>query len=1237
MATLDALKLALKHSADLWRLQPLSDSQYSAGFDIFMQDSGSTAYQDFIIPQLSSLLGPILESSEGTSILEIGPGPRSVLCHLPEMLRRKIKRYKAYEPNVLFATKLETYLRSAICSGLPLPCLEKQPTVLQESFHPSRPANAAGFEKFDIILFCHSMYGMNPRRKYIERALEMLTESSKGGLVIVFHRDGDLRLRGLASHRAAIHPTGLVRVVDDDEVLDKFTAFIVGLTKHQDDTGNAHVIEWRKICRALGGRDETHPSHLLFSSPEIMVAFTRSAQSLPELTKRIPLVSGEIHVKNPEARLHEPASIVRPSTIEGVQQCVRWALKHGLRLTVIGGSHSGQCLWPNVVAIDMSAFDHIKILNDHDGPEKSGCGSESLVVVGAGCKSGDIISRTMATGLTVPMGSRPSVGAGLWLQGGIGHLARPYGLTSDAIVGAVVVSVATGQVLCLGRVLMQHELKGAVYPDNDDDLLWAMKGAGTNFGIVVNVTLQAYAAPTYSVRSWAVPLSNGIEARSQLSAFDDDLIADSIAQNTSGDVYLYCDGGKFFIGVTMYDVCATKLNSGATGVIVPSNLPVSEIDHKIVDSVGLFDTEMYMAAMHGGHAGGKTSSFKRCVFIKSIASVADILVTALESRPTPLCYVHMLHGGRAVSCVPSTATAFGCRDWNFACVVTGVWARDKDGSQVAQAAVQWVYDVVKIMLPLSCGVYGADLGPDPRDAALALQAFGPNLSRLARLKHKSDPHNVLAYACPLPRLSVRQKVVFLVTGESCAGKDFCAQIWASVLSSRTWDCLTVQVASISDTTKRQYADATGADFERIIQDRTYKERHRQSLTAFYQSQLQQRPWLPEEHFMASVNAAADVDVLFITGMRDEAPVADFSPLIPSRRVIELKVRASVDTRCARRGSPTKDHANHRERNLDDNPHSSLTFYNDANGDVSATRFGERYLLPLFDEGLQRLAEMVRIFPDFPSVGITFRHVLGIAQQSGGLRLCSSLLRTQFTGDWGKVDKIACCETGGFIFASSLAEQVNLPLGLIREAGKLPQPTHSVIKCSSHISSSARNRPQDKRIEMTRDTFSKGSSVVVVDDVLATGETMCAVLQLLHEAGIDAGNISVIVVAEFPFHRGRAMLRQRGFGQVKIQSLLVFDGAIDDDVAFAPVDQLLNTAKVLLGCISGNRKIRYLSIWICRQSLICHHLAHVEARLQWFSIGNAEAVCQGLSVNGIVACSDLPNGIHRKMVVGVYES
>ncbi|KAI4144215.1 MAG: hypothetical protein LQ341_002698 [Variospora aurantia] len=131
------------------------------------------------------------------------------------------------------------------------------------------------------------------------------------------------------------------------------------------------------------------------------------------------------------------------------------------------------------------------------------------------------------------------------------------------------------------------------------------------------------------------------------------------------------------------------------------------------------------------------------------------------------------------------------------------------------------------------GAYGADLGPDPRDAAMAAKAFGPNRPRLARLKHSMDPRNVLAYACPLPKAPIEQKLIILVTGESCAGKDYCADVWVSVFIRCTHKSLTARAVSISDAIKQEYAAATGADLSRLLGDRAYKEQHRPALTTHF--------------------------------------------------------------------------------------------------------------------------------------------------------------------------------------------------------------------------------------------------------------------------------------------------------------------------------------------------------------------------------------------------------------------
>ncbi|KAK0708676.1 phosphoribosyl transferase domain protein [Lasiosphaeris hirsuta] len=1134
MATLHSLKSQLGFNSSDGSGERLSDAQYyGAAFDTF---TPSSAYQNFIIPQLSQLVTTLLSSRTHISVLEVGPGPWTALKDLPIRLRQRIKRYAALQPNSLLATGLEEWFHSTS----PLPSLEGPPDIRRIPFHlDGNQGGGYQGERFDLVLFCHSVhvYGISTGRWFVERALEMLDEQVEGGMVAVFHYDGLLEFDGLVCHTTASYPTGVLSVADDDEMLDCFSRLLVGFTINEA-TVRAGC---RLVCRSKGRHEEADQSQLRFSSAEVMVAFTRRAVLLPELALMIPSGRVAYMLKNPQARLNDAALALKPESIPQIQQCVRWALTHGFSLTVLGGGHSGHCILPNMAAVDMGAFNkvHVLLAAGEDGDPGP------IIVAEAGCTTGDIIRQAMAMGLTAPLGARPSVGAGLWLQGGIGHLARLHGLACDAIVGAVVVGVDSGAVLCVGHVPSSHWPAGATRPANESELLWAIKGAGTNFGIVVSVTFRAYAAPTYSVRNWVLPLRDSTEARRKLGEFDE-LVAKKLARNCSADAYLYWDDGHLRLGVTMFESSHEMIDTPSPKTAEIEKVFGPEDSSATVDGVGVFESEMYMSGMHGGHGGGKTSAFKRCLFLKNIGSAAMVgkLLEAVETRPSPLCYLHLLHGGGgAVSDVAGDATAFGCRDWEFACVITGVWPRGDDGTNSAQAVIRWVYTVAEEMLPLSSGAYGADLGPDPRDAALASTAFGPNRWRLARLKHTFDPQNVLAYACPLPRATEGRKarVMVAVSGESCAGKDFCAAAWVSLFTEKH---LTARAVSISDVTKREYAIATGADLDRLLGDRAYKEQHRPALTAFFQAQVQRRPRLPEEHFLHVVNGATDVDVLFVTGMRDEAPVAAFSHLLPGSRLLGVRVEASEETRQFRRGCKgdgvVVGDGKTTGRNGEDEEAPNFIFRNDTAGNRAAEGFAEERLLPFFHDDLRRLDKMVCSVPDFPRPGIEFRHVLNISQQPGGLALCASLLQAHFTGDWAKIDAVVCCEAGGYVFASALALVVNVPLVLIREGGKLPPPTVTALKSSSHISSVPKGLGE-KNIEMGRDVMPRGASVVVVDDVLATGKTLCAVLQLLVEGGVGVEDVSVMAVAEFPVHRGRELLRRGGFGKVKVQSLLIFDG------------------------------------------------------------------------------------------------
>ncbi|KAJ5100909.1 hypothetical protein N7456_006961 [Penicillium angulare] len=1124
----------------------LSDEQYQSCFGDLMKGSESMTYRDFIIPHLSKLIEPLTRSYDSISVLEIGPGPESILGRLPYHHRRKIGRYVAFEPNKSFAACLQDW----VCNGdgglSPFPNRLCRPTIHQSKLCTSAEGICATINsdqtggKFHVVLFCHSMYGMQPKAEFIRRAVDFLVNLPEKGMVIVFHRDEQWDLAGLVCHEQATYPTSTMSVRDCDEDLNKFSSFIVGFTWQDNENRNCMQSQWQEICRELGHR-EMLPNQLVFSSPAMFATFSKLSVSYSSPAPEVPLWTVRRPLKNREARGIKPALVFRPTTIEHVAQCVRWAIENGFSATVIGGGHSGHCVRSNVVAIDMGELNEVYITSDWKSESSQESGS--LIIAGAGCKAGEVVSKAREEGLTVPLGSRPSVGAGLWLQGGIGHLTRLHGLACDAIVGAVIVSVDSGQMLFVGNVPSRYRPAGATRSENEQDLLWAIKGAGSNFGIVVSVVFRGFSAPTYFVKKWILSMEDGKEAISKLDEYAN-RFTEKLPRSLSAGLYLYQEAEHLYLGVTIIETSINDVRSenscsdSIEGILGPT------VSIETVEGLQIFEIEMYMSTIGGGHKKGKTSSFKRCVFLRKFhtSAASEILVSAIQHRPTPLCYVHLVQGGGAVQDLAPSATAFGCRDWAYACVITGVWPREADETELPQAVVEWTYRVTAALLPFADGVYSADLGPDPRDKMLALRSFGSNLPRLTYLRHKFNPHNLLAHTCPIQKPWTGPRLIILVSGKSCAGKDYCADVWKAVLAADDDPTISIRKVSISDKTKQDYALSIGADWRRLIEDRVYKEHYRADLTRFFEFQVWRRPQLPEEHFLEVVKDAVNVDVLFITGMRDRFLLPTLSPLVPGSRLLDIRVTRSednlFDTRAASERTPRcAESFPAKETLFHSSP--SLVFKNDSRGACKARQFAQDSIRPLLSQDLQKLAAMIPSVSNFPQFGIEFQHVLHISQCPGGLSLCTSLMEAHFADNWSQVHSIICCEVGSLVFASSLASSVKVPLVLIRQAGKLPPPVVSVKKPKSHISSCDL---QESRLEMDPRLVSSNAPVVVVDDVLATGKTLCATIELLQKAHVPAQNISVIVIAEFPIHRGREMLHQHGYGDIRVQSLLYFEGA-----------------------------------------------------------------------------------------------
>jgi hypothetical protein len=227
MASLKTLKTALRQQVPNGAsMKPLSDIQYREGFDMFLQYLGREMYEQFTIPQLSQQIVDL--SCSEISVLEIGPGPKSFLAYLPGSLRQRSTKYTAFEPNSLLCEQLREWLSTAEVAPFPS---SKATVVHQKPFGSDTCTDG----RYNVILFCHSLYGMASQVGFVKNALSLLVDKPDDGLIIVFHRSDSLHVDSLVCHRSAYFPDGTVRIEDKVKVLGKFALFIAGCVLQDKD------------------------------------------------------------------------------------------------------------------------------------------------------------------------------------------------------------------------------------------------------------------------------------------------------------------------------------------------------------------------------------------------------------------------------------------------------------------------------------------------------------------------------------------------------------------------------------------------------------------------------------------------------------------------------------------------------------------------------------------------------------------------------------------------------------------------------------------------------------------------------------------------------------------------------------------------------------------------------------------------------------------------------------------
>ena len=139
--------------------------------------------------------------------------------------------------------------------------------------------------------------------------------------------------------------------------------------------------------------------------------------------------------------------------------------------------------------------------------------------------------------------------------------------------------------------------------------------------------------------------------------------------------------------------------------------------------------------------------------------------------------------------------------------------------------------------------------------------------------------------------------------------------------------------------------------------------------------------------------------------------------------------------------------------------------------------------------LEMLDKAVRRVPDFPKPGILFYDITGILVNPEAFKFCIDQMVEKYKDE--KFDAVVGVESRGFIFASSFAERLGMPLVLIRKKGKLPGETY---QCSYSLEYGT------AAIEVHKSDIKKGGCYLVVDDLIATGGTLVASKNLIEQGG-----------------------------------------------------------------------------------------------------------------------------------------
>jgi FAD/FMN-containing dehydrogenase len=398
-----------------------------------------------------------------------------------------------------------------------------------------------------------------------------------------------------------------------------------------------------------------------------------------------------------------PAAILKCSCAEDVVHGVIAAREYDLPLSIKGGGHSvaGNAVCDGGLMLDMSSMKRIFV-----DPGRG------LAVAEAGLTLGDFDAATSRYRLATTLGVVSMTGiAGLTLGGGIGWLNGKHGLACDNVLSMDVVT-ADGQVRIANAG--QHQ-----------DLFWALRGGGGNFGAVVSFTYRLHPVNMVLAGPISYPPERAADAL-RLYHQVASTAPDSLA--TAASVVRGADGQP---AVSVVVCWSGPVDEGERVL-----RPLRDFGPPIADAVGLIPYRELQSMPDTGYPPGRLHYWKASFLADLPSEAIDAMLRFSATAPSPHTGIGLQQITGAASRVAPTATAFAHRGRHYDFLILSQWDDPSD----SPANMRWTRELFDAMSPHFHGVYVNNLGEEGSNRVR--DAYGINYDRLASIKAAYDPDNL---------------------------------------------------------------------------------------------------------------------------------------------------------------------------------------------------------------------------------------------------------------------------------------------------------------------------------------------------------------------------------------------------------------------------------------------------------------------------------------------------------------